>query len=144
MPGARLLGGDRRVGHEVHGSAHDPRTVAGEDDGAVHLAQFAQAGGGELDVQREPAGADRRDHPVVPEHDECTRTAAQDAFEPVAQYGPRRHQSQRCPQWIAAGACRDSPADTAGTRAGTGGVAVDRHPHSLRIVIQPALLRCAA
>jgi hypothetical protein len=44
VPGAGLLGRDRRVGHEVDGGAHDPGAVAGQHDRAVHLAQFAQAG----------------------------------------------------------------------------------------------------
>ena len=65
VPGAGLLGRDGRVGHQVHGGPDDPGAVAGQHDGAVHLAQLAQPGRGELDVEREAAGAERLDDLVV-------------------------------------------------------------------------------
>src|SRR6185436_485616 len=122
----RLVGLDRRIRHQVHGRAHDARAVAGQHHGTVHLAQFAQAGGGELDVEREPAaGADRLDDLVVPEHDQGTGAAAQDAFEAVAQGGAGRHECQRGPHGVA-GAHRAGPhASTAG--GGPVGFALDRH-----------------
>ena len=91
MPGAGLLGGDRRVGHQVHGGPDDAGAVAGEHDRAVHLAQLAQAGGGELDVEREAAGAERLDGLVVAEDDQRAGAAAQDALEAVAQRRAGRH-----------------------------------------------------
>ena len=57
VPGAGLLGGDRRVRHQLHGGPHDPGAVGGEHDGTVHLGQLAQPRRGELHVQREAAGA---------------------------------------------------------------------------------------
>ena len=85
VPGAGLLGGDGRVGHEVHAGAHDARAVVGDDHRAVHLGQLAQPGGRQRDVQREAAGAQRLDHPVVAEHDQRARAAGEDALQPVAQ-----------------------------------------------------------
>ena len=58
-----------------------------EDDRAVHLGQLAQPGGGELDVEREAAGAQRLDDLVVAEHDQRAGAAAQDALQAVAQRG---------------------------------------------------------
>ena len=61
VPGAGLAGVDGRVGDELGGRAHDPRGARVDDDRAVHLAQLAQAGGGELDLQREAARGQRLD-----------------------------------------------------------------------------------
>ena len=62
-------------------------TSRSQHDAAVHLRELAQAGGRELDVEREAAGGDRLDDLVVAEHDERTGAAAQDALEAVAQLG---------------------------------------------------------
>src|SRR5659263_341425 len=56
-----------------------------DHDRAVHLAQLAQPGRGELDVQGEPARADRLDGFVVPEHDERSSASTKDPIEAVAQ-----------------------------------------------------------
>ena len=98
VPGAGLLGGDRVVGHQVHGRAVDAGDVLVDDDRAVHLGQLAQAGGGERHVEGEAAGRDRLDDLVVAEHDQRAGAAAQDALEPVAQ--------RRCPGAIAARVAR--------------------------------------
>ena len=71
---------------------------------AVHLGQLAQPGGGELDVEREAAGADGLDDPVVAEHDEGAGAAAQDPLEAVAQLGARRDGGERRPQQLVVGA----------------------------------------
>ena len=92
----------RRVGHQVHGGAHDAGAVAGEHDRAVHLAQLTQAGRGELDVEREAAGADRLDDLVVAEDDQGAGAAAQDALQPVAQRGAGSHQREVGAQRVAA------------------------------------------
>jgi hypothetical protein len=94
VPGAGLLGRDARVGHQVHGGPDDAGAVAGQHDGAVHLAQLAQPGRGELHVERESAGADRLHDAVVAEHDERAGAAAQDAFESVTQSGAGGHQCE--------------------------------------------------
>src|SRR6478752_3342902 len=78
--------------------------VAVEDDRAVHLGQLAQPGGGEVDVEREAAAADRLDDLVVAEHDERTRAPAQDALQSVAQRGARRDGSEGGPQQVVVGA----------------------------------------
>ncbi len=114
VPGAGLLRRDRRVGHQVHGGAHDAGAVAGEDDGAVHLAQLPDPGRGELHVQREAAGAELLHDAVVAEHDERARTPAQDAFETVAQGGPGGHEGEIRAQRVA------------GQRRATTGVPTDR------------------
>ena len=54
---------------------------------AVHLGQLAQGGGGERDVEGEPAGEDAFDVAVVAQHDQRAGATAQDALEPVAQGG---------------------------------------------------------
>ncbi|SKX92873.1 Uncharacterised protein [Mycobacteroides abscessus subsp. abscessus] len=41
VPRARLLGRDRRVGHELDVGAHDALAVGGQHHGAIHLGQFA-------------------------------------------------------------------------------------------------------
>ena len=78
-----------RVGHQVHAGPHDPRAVVGDDHRAVHLGQLAQPGGRQRDVEGEPAGAQRLDHPVVAEHDQRAGAAGQDPLQAVAQRGPR-------------------------------------------------------
>ena len=88
VPGAGLVGADRRVGHQVHGGVDDPARVAVEDDRAVHLGQLAQPGGRERDVELEAAGRDRADRLVRAEHDQGAGTAAEDPLQPVSQRLP--------------------------------------------------------
>ena len=59
MAGPGLRRRDVGVGDEVDVGAHDPRAVAGEDDGAVHLRQLAEALRRELGVEQEAARAHR-------------------------------------------------------------------------------------
>ena len=94
VTGAALEGLDARVGHELDGRLEDPGDAGVDDDGAVHLGQLPQAGGGELDVDVEAAGAQRLDELVVPEDDERAGVAAQDALESVAQDGARRDRGE--------------------------------------------------
>ena len=98
VPGAGLVGGDRRVGHQLHVGAQDAGAVAGQHDGAVHLRQLAQPGRGVADVERESAVADGLDAVVVAEHDERARAAAQDAFQAVAQRRAGGQPAQRLAQ----------------------------------------------
>jgi hypothetical protein len=98
VPGAGLLGRDRRVGHEVHARADDPRAVVGDDDRAVHLGQLAQAGGGEGHVEGEAARAQRLDDAVVTQDDQRACAPGEDALEPVAQRGPRRDAAEKLAQ----------------------------------------------
>ncbi|KPC75288.1 hypothetical protein ADL26_08095, partial [Thermoactinomyces vulgaris] len=94
VPGARLVRVDGGVGHEVDAGAHDARAVRGDYDRAVHFAQFAEAGRGELDVELEAAGADLLDEAVAAHDDERAGAAPQDALEAVAQRGAGRHGGQ--------------------------------------------------
>ena len=97
-----------------------------EDDRAVHLGQLAQPGRGELDVEREAAGAQRLDGLVVAEHDQRAGAAAQDPLEAVAQRGAGRDGGQRGAQRVvgalgrlprALPASRCSPRTCIGARA---------------------------
>jgi hypothetical protein len=78
----------------------DPGDGGVQHDGAVHLRQLAEAGGGELDVQGEAAGAQRLDRAVVAEHDQGAGATAQDPLQPVAQLGARRHSGQGVAQQL--------------------------------------------
>src|SRR5690606_9420676 len=95
VAGARLLGGDGRVRDEVDGGADDAGVAAVEDDRAVHLGEFAQPGGGELDVELEAARADLFDRLVVAEHDQAAGVAPKDPLQSVADLGARGHRGQR-------------------------------------------------
>ena len=132
------------VGHQVHGGPDDARAVAGQHHRTVHLAQFAQAGGGELDVEREPAtGAHRLDDLVVPQHDQRPGAPAQDALQAVAQRGAGRHQRQRGAHRVA-GAHRAGPHGIGAGRGRPLGFALDRHAHSLRTWGEPVPWRAAS
>ena len=102
---ARLARLDPGVGDELRGRAQDAGDVAVADDAAVHLRELAQAGGRELDVEREAAGRDRLDHLVVAEHDEGAGASAQDALEAVAQLGARGDGRERGTQELVVGGC---------------------------------------
>jgi hypothetical protein len=78
----------------MHGRADQPGGVAVEDDRAVHLAQLAQTGRGELDVDLEAAGGDRIDGLVVAEHDQSAGPPTQNAFESLAQFGAGCHRRE--------------------------------------------------
>ena len=88
VAGAGLLGGDRRVRHELHTGPVDLGDVLVEDQRAVELAQLAQPRRGELDVQDEAARAHRVDGLVEAEHDQTAGVAAQDALQAVAERVP--------------------------------------------------------
>lgn len=103
VAGAGLTRLDARVGHQVGGGPQDAGAVAVEDDRTVHLAQLAQAGCRELDVEREPAGPDLVHVLVVAQDDEGAGAAAEDALEAVAQLGPRRDGGQRGAQELVVG-----------------------------------------
>src|SRR5690606_8170868 len=77
------------------GRAHDPGGVAVQDDGAVHLGQLAQTGGGELHVHAEAAARDPLHHLVVTQHDQAPGAAAQDAFKALSQVRARGYLRQR-------------------------------------------------
>ena len=85
---ARLGGVDARVRHELGRRAEDAGSLAVENDGAIHLAELADACRRELDVEDEATRADRLDDPVVAEHDESAGAAAENPLEPIAQLSP--------------------------------------------------------
>ena len=87
VTGARLLGEDRRVGHEVDAGHQDAGRVTVEDDRAVHLGELAQPGRGERHVEGEAAGRHRLDLAVVAHDDQGAGAAAQDALEALTQGG---------------------------------------------------------
>jgi len=100
VPGAGLLRLDPGVGHELGVGPDDAGALAVQDDGAVHLRQFAQPGRRELDVDREAPRADRLDDLVVAEHDQGAGAAPEDALETVAQVGARSDGRQGCPEEV--------------------------------------------
>ena len=51
VPGARLVGRNRRVGHQLNVGPQDAVAVAGQNDGPVHLGQLAQPGRRVCDVE---------------------------------------------------------------------------------------------
>ena len=85
VPGPGFAGLDGGVGHELHGRPQDLAHLTVGDDGAVHLGQFAQPGGRELDVEDEAAGAHVVDGLVEAEHDQCSGPAAQNSFQTIPQ-----------------------------------------------------------
>ncbi len=91
---ARLVGGECGIGVQVHGCAQDARRVVVEDDRAVHLGEFAQSIGGELDVEGEAAARDDIDRTVKAEDDERSGATAEDALEAVAQWRARSDHGQ--------------------------------------------------
>ena len=91
VSGAGLFRGDVGVGHQVGGSANDAAAVALQDDCAVHFGQLAKSGGGERDIEVEPARCHRFDHFVVAHHDQRTSAPTQDALKPVSQGGAGRN-----------------------------------------------------
>jgi hypothetical protein len=103
VPGAGLFGGDGRVGHQMRGRTQDAGAVVGEDDRAVHLAQLAQLGRGELHVQRKATRAEGLDGLVPTDHDQRTGVAAQDPLQAVAQRGAWRNRGEHGAQIVAFG-----------------------------------------
>ncbi len=100
VPRAGLRGLDGRVRQQLDGGPQDPGGVLVEHDGAVHLGQLAQPGRGELDVEHEPAGADRLDGPVEAEDHERAGATAQDALQTVPQLAARGDGGERGPQQV--------------------------------------------
>ena len=91
--------------------------VGGQHDRAVHLAQLAQPGGGELDVEREAARAQALDDRVPADDDQRAGVAAQDALEAVPQRRAGRDGREDAAQRVVAfgrghrlpGMCRFAP-----------------------------------
>ena len=102
VPGARFVGRDRGVGHQLDAARSDAVAVAGETTAPSILASSRSRVGGEADVEGETAGADRLDRLVVAQDDQGSGAAAQDALEPVAQRGAGRQPSERLAQRSAA------------------------------------------
>lgn len=94
MPGPGLGGGEVARGDEVDARGDDGGQVVGEDDRAVELRQLTQGLLGALDADREPAGAHVLHRRVVPEHDQRSRAALQDAVDAGPQRRPGREQLQ--------------------------------------------------
>ena len=93
VAGAGLSGRQVTRGDEVNAGGNDAAEVVGQDDGAVEFCQFPQGLGGELDVEPETTGGDLLHLRVVPQHDQSTRAAVQDAVQPGAQRGAGREAS---------------------------------------------------
>ena len=85
VTGARLAGGHRGVGHEVHVGPGDARAVGAEDDRAVHLGELGQALRTVRRVEQESAAADGQHVGTVADDDQRTHLGPDDAVEPVAQ-----------------------------------------------------------
>ena len=81
---AGFVGGDRGVGEELDVCLTDAPQVGVDDDGAVHLAELAQACGREGDVEVEAARAHGLHFGRVAEDDQCARVGALDSFQTLA------------------------------------------------------------
>ncbi len=95
VAGAGLLRGDGGVRDQLDSGPHDFGDVLVEDQRTVELAQFAQPGRGELDVEDETAGTHGFDGLVEAQHDQPARIAAEDALQAVAQGRTGRDGAQR-------------------------------------------------
>ena len=95
MPRALLVGGNRGVGQQLDGRAHQLGGVAVADHRAVHLGQLAQALGREVDIEGEAAGGHGLDGAVVSEDEQSAGAPAQDSLEPITQDGAGRDLSDR-------------------------------------------------
>ncbi len=94
----------------MDGCADNPLQVGRQDDRAVHLRQFPQPGGGELDVQLETARADAFDRLVVTKYDQTAGMAAQDALKSVPERGARGDSGQCRPEGVIPGwSCHLAP-----------------------------------
>ena len=98
---AGLEGLDVGVGQQLDVGAPDAVGAAIDDDGAVHLGQLAQVGGGQLDVEVETPRGYRLNRFIEAEHDNGAGAPAQDPLQPVAQNGPRRYERQGVPEQTA-------------------------------------------
>jgi hypothetical protein len=89
VPGSGFDRWDRGIGCELDIRPENPGGIVIEDDGAVHLAQFAEPGGRELDVEPKPAIAEVLNALIESEDDQRPRPAAQNAFETIAKWRAR-------------------------------------------------------
>ena len=106
MPGAGLLGRDRRVGHQVHGGADDRGVPSRSSTIAPSILASSRSRVAENSTSSgKPPVHDALDRPVVAEHDQRAGVAAQDPLQPVAQ--------RRCP-----GRCRPRVVAQAGRVVG--------------------------
>jgi hypothetical protein len=128
VPGARFVRLDGVVRNKLDGGAQNGLGVLVADNGAVHLRQFPQAGGGEVDADVETAGANGIHGAVEAEDDQGTRPAAQDAFEPVAEIGSRRDAGQSSLQRIFGTACHGHFLPAIGPTGVLGGRCTDTFP----------------
>ena len=78
---AGLVGGDRGIREELHVGLADAPQVGVDDDGAVHLAQLAQARRSERHVEVEAARADGLHFGGVSQDDEGACVGALDSFQ---------------------------------------------------------------
>ena len=114
VAGARLRGGDGRLGHQVHVGPGDARGVRRQNDGAVHLGQLGEALGGVLGIEQEPAGADREHRRIVPHDDQRPVFGLEDPVEALSQRRARCHQGQRVVQRLAGAVTVDHVANLPG------------------------------
>jgi len=97
----RFVRGDRRVREELHVRLADAPLVGIDDDRAVHLAQLAQARGGESDVEVEAARPHGLHLRGVPQDDESTCVGALDSFQSLSQ----RRAGRDCAQCVTKDRC---------------------------------------
>jgi hypothetical protein len=126
VPGAGLGGGRRGVGHEVHVRSGDAGRVVAEDDGAVHLRQFAEPLRRELGIEQKAARADGQHAGVVAHDDERTHLRSHDAVDAVAQRGARRHDAEGVVQHVVGSGL--TVHDPQSTRWWPGGARASRRP----------------
>ncbi len=81
-------------GDQMNGGSHDMARAVVYHDRAVHLGEFTQPGGRELDLELETAGTQGFHRGVVAQHDQRSGVAAQDPLQPIPQCRTRRNRSK--------------------------------------------------
>ena len=109
MPRTGLGRLDVGVGNEMHVGPGDAAGIVGQDDGAVHLGQLAQALRRIFRVQQEAAAADVEHLGPIADDDEGALVRLKDAVEALPQRSAGCDRSQRVRHGCAAPAGESPP-----------------------------------
>ena len=99
MPRAGLVGGDRRVRHQLDVCVGDLRQLVVDDDRAVHLRELVQVLRRERQIEANAPGVEERECVGVADHDQRALVRADDVVDALAQVGARRD-SRDCVEQI--------------------------------------------
>ncbi len=95
MAGARLVGEDRRIGHQLDVRHRDLRGVGVEDDRPVHLRHLVEEGGRVVDVELDPAGEQEAQILGLADRDQAAGAGVEDALDALTERRPGRDHLQR-------------------------------------------------